>query len=661
MIKKISCVLLTFSVCVICATTPQWTPDQSKRVLSAVTSTANIRLVSKKHPQSEADAMGISSLLKIPNLHIARFQLSCILLAQANVDCAPFEQSNCPEAAQIAYLHYCTKEKNPRLLEVLESRYKGNITNNCSGFFRGYYATKYADTADYIAAAPFFQSFLKWHLRSTSPFIGCFTDDDLARAHTALGLFYQRQENKQALMEDHLKRARALQPNRVYCLHNLADCYMLMNNTEEEARYRQLATDAEQRTGASAIRDGVSINLQLPSGGTFPFQHVRARGADAQRVEQKGISQTELQRRLDDNPELQARVLRGLLQEYVNLTPTQFAQTPDSHMTLKMEIQQVPYYDDENQKFALKRINDRLPLVALDRDLMCSMGELFKSIAGKHPSEVSQLKGTIRLLVTQLAAKGAAGSPSMSYLSGVEGLGEEVAYIYRQKMKVALDTPIACRMREDIDGVATYNAVFLDPLHRELLGELNKQQRPPAHVLRTLKQAGIVENSALYIFWQAEWQKTWGQEQEARRAASAKQEQVDHEEFWAAVPPVVNPSIVPGSTRSGPAVCAPDGDDLPKSATAVAPGFDSHAVFTEAERAAKTNDYALPKNIGLELKVETASGGSGSVQILYERTNEKKRELARYRPHVHYNFNEQESKSILYQYYLLQKNFHETE
>lgn len=641
MIKKISGTLLIFSVCATFAATPQWTPDQSKRVLSAVMNPGKITLVSKAHPQLEAVDMEISVYLKMPNQIMARFQLSLILLTQADVDFSPFEKTNCPEAAQIAYLHYLTKQKNPRLLEVLNSRYGKTITGNFSVFFRGYYATNYEDTADYIAAAPFFQSFLRWYSRSKSPLIGCFTDTDLASAHTALGLFYQRQEGQPKAMEDHLKKAVALQSGTASCLHNLADCYKLMNRTVEEAQYRQLATAAEQRTGASSAHNGVSMNLQLPSGRTVPIQHVRARGAEAKDIATAGMSSEEIHRRIDEDREFQARFSRGVLQEYAELTPAQFAKNPERESILVMEIKQVPVYADVEQKLALRRINDRLPVVTLDRDLMRYMGELFKSIIGKHPSEVSQLKRTIRLLVTPLVEKSDQGFLSMSYLSGVEGLGEEIAYLYRQKMNLAPHQAIAFKLWEEINGVEKDRIVTLDSLHRELLEKLQNDKRPCVEVLHTLKTNGVVEGSALYKFWHAEWQKTWGKEQEEQRVASAKKAQEDHAGFWAAVPVIPGSQATAGMTRSGPASCALGEVDLQPAATAVAPGFDSHATFTEAERLAKINGYALPAGINLKLEVDTASGGSGSVQILYEITREIRTELARSRPHVHYDFNEQ--------------------
>ncbi len=657
MIKKISCALLTFSVCVTLAVTPQWTPEQSKRVLSAVMNPGKIILVSKKHPQSEADSMGISHYLKMPNEHIARFQLSWMLLTQANVDFSPFETANCPEASQVAYFHYLTKGKNPRLLGVLDTRYGQTISGNLSGFFRGYYATHYEDTADYIAAVSFFQNFFRWYSRSKSPLIGCFTDADLASVHTALGLFYQRQEGQQQLMEDHLKRAVELQPRTVSCLHNLADCYQLRQQPEEEAKYRRLVTTVEAQTGASPAHDGVSIHLQLPSGMTVPIQHVRARGADAERVVQKGMSLEESHRKLNEDPEFQGRFVRGVLQEYASFTPSRFAQLQDSACKLVIEINQVPGYKDQEQKLALMRINERLPVVTLDHDLMCSIGELFKKTARKHPSETSQLKQTIRSLITPLVEQDGSSFLSMSYLSGVEGLGEEVAFLYRQKMNIAPNIQIAFKLWKEVNGVAKERLVQLDSLHLELLGNLKAQQRPCEGVLRILQQKGIVENSALYKFWHTEWQKTWGKEQEEKRVASAKKAQEEHEEFWDAVLEGGSSALAAGTAKkTGAAVCHID-DDQPTVATVVAPRFNSHATFAEAERLAMANRYALPAGVNLELKVETASGGSGSIQILYERTSEGKTELARSRPHVHYRFNEQESKAILWQYHLLKEQF----
>lgn len=272
--------------------------------------------------------------------------------------------------------------------------------------------------------------------------------------------------------------------------------------------------------------------------------------------------------------------------------------------------------------------------------------------------------------------------PQLKNLAGVKALKDRFYRYAQQKIshghyQEAFNVCFICRHDTRFLGLLEetsflhaiqYDQVLLIAVEgdQETLGE---RIQPRGFLAKTVYQgladrATIRELDNLNVNKDSELYKSALSQVEHAAVAIALTKAVEDKKTWkesqeraANVAPT--PQRVPNTgQKTGSASCARDDDDLQPAATAVAPGFDSHATFIEAERAAKTNGYALPVGINLELEVGTASGGSGSVQILYELTSSRT-ELARYHPHMHYNFNAQESKAILWQYHLLQKQFKE--
>lgn len=629
---------------------PQWTEERKTWLFNAITQPSQTmsKLQSKKHPLTELQAMGIHEDDALLDSTQRRFSIATKFFEKITLAQLTALQSNekllhrsCPIETLLAYLETLTIKKKYSIIQTfLERRDLRLLSPALAGYMGSVYYRRSKE--EYLSAEPHYSCFLKWYETYKSSSIGqLFSDQQRAEAHTVVGLAFQRIPEKTILVEAHLRTACNLWESPSTA-HNLAD-WLFARKIPGGEFYKQRALELERQRGCAAPVSTMVAHIAFPSGESLPV--------GVETTEEKEVRKAAHQK-IDTDPKFAAQMGLGLIKMHSSLSPQEFHDLPDAWNVFYWDVNlltQPNIVKAEDVAATLQRINQRLPVVNLDPEIVRELANLWPLFSRtEHGRAITSIHETLRQVIMSEATQKNRRSLTLAHVSTLPGLTEEVSFIYLQQLQ-QLSNPqrVAIKLDE--------KTIILNPLHVNL----HQTQPLPHNVLQILRRANISPESALYAYWKKQWDNRYGVE-EARRYKAFMDELKTLHLISLGQPAHQLTAGKGGRTgvRIDPTVGDDDDDTLQTSQSA---SYDPRTI-DEAWRRALDPTYAIPSDLApsLDLRVTSSSaGGSESKATLFQTNPDRtETELASFRPHRtharYYNADEVKMMTMLWNLHLLQ-------